>query len=426
MKKTLISTLAALLFLPSGTQAGEAGDLLQHHLYEGTAAKGLSTVQSLCNAGDPEGCFAAGLLTLVGGVEGLTADLYRYGASNPDLGSAGLLMGMGIEAPAGPTNPRPEPITYQALRAVLEDALAELDRAHDLFLQGGERGDYVVMLDPLRVRLDLDGDGTAAQGETLAAFLGPMEDFANISSPDAPPSGKVKQPVPPADTTLGLDRADALWFAGYTQVFAAQFDMALAHDFEALFDAYFHRVFPDSDLPLADHTSGGTLFSGPESDAALADLLAAVHTLNFPVKDKPRLANVLGRLQSISALSRRNWDAILAETDDNREMVPSPRQTSLVESHPVTEETVAAWMATLDTVDRVLAGELLVPHWRFDQGIDLRAYFETAETTDVVMILTGLGALPFLRDGPIADAESFAEANRVFGTQWLTYALWFN
>ncbi len=69
---------------------------------------------------------------------------------------------------------------------------------------------------------------------------------------------------------------------------------------------------------------------------------------------------------------------------------------------------------------------MLIPHWRFKQGFDLKAYFETAGETDLVMILTGYGALPFLRDGPIADAESFAAANRVFGENILGYAFWFN
>jgi hypothetical protein len=92
----------------------------------------------------------------------------------------------------------------------------------------------------------------------------------------------------------------------------------------------------------------------------------------------------------------------------------------------VTQDTVDAWLETLDVVDKVLEGELLVPHWRFTQGFDLRAYFETATETDLVLLLSGSGALPFLRDGPVADARSFAAANRHFGADWLNYAFWFN
>ncbi len=163
-----------------------------------------------------------------------------------------------------------------------------------------------------------------------------------------------------------------------------------------------------------------------ESDAFIADVIAAIHTADFPVADAARLSGVRERLKAITRLSRGNWQAILAETDDNRELVPSPRQTSLMPGRSVTQEVVDAWLAALDSVDALLDGELLVPHWRFRQGFDLRAYFETATQTDIVMLLAGQGALPFLADGPIADADSFAAANAVFGDDWPIFALWFN
>ena len=118
--------------------------------------------------------------------------------------------------------------------------------------------------------------------------------------------------------------------------------------------------------------------------------------------------------------------AILAETDDDHELIPSPTQTSLVPGQPVTQEIVDAWMATLDTLDRILEGKLLVPHWRFSKGFDLKAYFTQARETDLVLLLTGSAALPYLKDGPIADPESFAAGNHVFGDRWPNFALWFN
>jgi hypothetical protein len=42
------------------------------------------------------------------------------------------------------------------------------------------------------------------------------------------------------------------------------------------------------------------------------------------------------------------------------------------------------------------------------------------------MILTGLGAVPFLKDGPIASAEDFRAIQDAFGSDWLGYAFWFN
>jgi hypothetical protein len=328
---------------------------------------------------------------------------------------------------SGPANPSPEKLSYEQLHGMLDDFVTALDGARDYFEMAGAAGDYVIGIDPLRVRIDIDGNGTTEPGETLAALLRSAGDFTDLGFADPlPADGKSKTKAPQVDTSIGFDRADAMWFAGYTQIVAAPVDLLLAHDFSGFYAAYLHRVFPKAGLPMQEYTRGGTLFMDADSDSNIADMIAAIHTLDFPVTDGARLRGVLERLKSITTYSRRNWELILAETDDNRELVPSPGQTSIVPGMDVTQDTVDAWLETLDVVDKVLEGELLVPHWRFTQGFDLRAYFETATETDLVLLLSGSGALPFLRDGPVADARSFAAANRHFGADWLNYAFWFN
>jgi hypothetical protein len=421
----------ATLMLPGAAMASEAGDMLAQRLYDGTLAEARDATITQCEQLHSDACFAAGLTELIGGMEALSQALYRHGATTPGTPAAAMLLGMGLDGGSAPVpaNPDPEPLSYDQLRSILGDYVAAMDSAHDYFDKGG-LGPYVVTIDPLRVRVDLDGDGTASAEETLGNMLGAVGEFADIPAPDGPPPGgksKTKSDEPPApDSSIGFDSSDAVWFAGYTQVAAAPVDLLLAHDFSEFFHAYMHRVFPEAGLPMQDYSAGSTLFMDPDSDAFIADIVAAIHTADFPVTDSARLAGVLGRLKAITALSRRNWELILAETDDNRELVPSPSQTSLVPETPVTDDTVTAWMATLDTVDQILDGKLLVPHWRFKQGFDLKAYFETATETDLVMLFAGQGALPFIKAGPIADAQSFAEANRVFGTDWINYAFWFN
>lgn len=421
----LILGLTATLALSQWSAASEAGDRLAERLYAGAALAAHQDYIDQCPAA-ADACFGAGLIELISAVEGLSQSLYRHGAVLPNAPAAAMMLGIDAGMPSAPTNPNPEPLTYGGLRAILEEFVSSLDQARDYFELGGTEDPYVLIVDPLRVRFDIDGDGAVGDAETLGTLMAGMFDLPDAMSMDAKARSKLGD-AGLGDTTIGFDRADALWFAGYTQVTAAPIDLLLAHDFSEFYAAVLHRVFPEAGLPMQQHSRGqGTMILDPDSDTFIADVIAGLHTADFPVTDSERLAGVLDRLAAVTALSRQNWDAILAETDDQRELVPSPSQTSLVPGQLVTQDIVDAWLETLDVVDQILAGELLLPHWRFRQGFDLKAYFETATETDIVMIFTGHGALPFLADGPVADAESFAAGNAVFGSDWLNFAIWFN
>jgi len=206
----------------------------------------------------------------------------------------------------------------------------------------------------------------------------------------------------------------------------AQADYLLAHDFSSFVNATFHRFFPKAGFPMQAYAEGGRLMFDPDTDTGIADLVAAIHTISWPVTDPARLSGVRDRLKAVLGYSRQDWDAILAETDDNHELLPSPKQTSMVPEATITDERVAAWRATLDEADKILDGTLLVPHWRFKQGFDLKAYFTSAKKTDLVMLLTGADAVPYIKDGPVASTEDFRAIQAAFGNDWLGYAFWFN
>lgn len=419
-----------VLALSAGAaQAGEAGDQLAQSLYDGALRDLANRSVAACDAGEGDACFALGLDGFVTAYETFAQALYRHGAVAPNSPAMSMMLGIGLDTPAIPANPNPEPLTYEQFRTLLETFSTTLDVAAGNMKKAGEGTPFVIHIDPLKVRIDLDGNGEAAAGETLGAMLGEAGAMFEIPTPDAPPEGKSKSkaPEPTPSTVIGFDNADAVWFAGYANISATPVEIILAHDFSGFFDAYFHRIFPKAGLPMQDYSRGaGTLMMDADSDAFIADIVAAIHTADFPVIDQPRLAAVLTRLGAITALSRQNWEMILAETDDDRELLPSPRQTSLVPGQAISQEVIDAWHATLDRLDLIINGELLLPHWRFSKGFNLKTYFETATETDLVMLFTGQAALPYLADGPIADAEAFAELNRVMGDEWPMFALWFN
>lgn len=425
MRGFSVAALVALMVAPGMAQASEAGDRLPELLYSGSAVAERQYFEDRCAEFHADACFGLGLIDLISSYESLARSMYRHGVIAPSAPAAAMLLGIDADlTPGRPGNPEPEPLTYDGLREILETFVAGLDKARFGFEGGSVGEDYVLLIDPLRVRIDLDGDGEVGEAETLAVLLQGLQDF---EAPAPTGKSKTKGNATPPDMTVGFDSADSIWFAGYSQVTAIPVDFLLAHDFSQFFDAVLHRIFPEAGLPMQDYGRGtGTLMMDRDSDAFIADMIAAIHTADFPVADSARLAGVLERMKAVTALSRQNWEAILAETDDNRELVPSPSQTSIVPGHEVTQEVVDAWMATLDTVDQILDGELLIPHWRFAQGFSLKAYFETATETDIVMLFAGQGALPFLRDGPVADQDSFAAGNEVFGDNWPNFIVWFN
>jgi len=408
-----------LLASVSAGQAGEAADAMRERLYAGQFEALRQDLDPLLEQEDREALFALGFSQVLAGFETLLQDFYRYGIALPT----------GFEGPealtgAEPANPNPETLSYEGLRETLERFAERLDAGRENLLASAD-GDFVVDLDLLRLRLDIDGDGTLEPGEGVASFVFSLDPQLSelIDLGDAKAVGKRAAGMP---GYFGFDRADAIWMAGYAHVLAGHVDLLLAHDFSDLFSTAFHRLFPQSGLPMQDFAKGATLFMGPENDAAIADAIAAIHSLDFPVVEPRRLARVLTRAKLVLEYSRRNWEAILAETDDHGEFLPSPSQTPPTPEARITQEMVDAWLATLDTVEQVLDGELLLPHWRFEQGFDLKAYFETATRTDLVLLLSGYGALPYLKDGPKVSAETFAAANEIFGGRLLGYAFWFN
>lgn len=428
MLKRAAAVAAASLVLCLPAIAGEEGDITRDYLYKGDPAGGLKAIEALLNSPTTaEQAFGEGFLTLAQAFEGLSQALYRHGFGAPETGPLGPVLAVPI-----PPNPNPEPLDYETFRSYLEAFSKGLSLATDRFgLSGdiaGDEGEFKVRIDPLQIRIDIDGGG-AGENETLAnVFLTAFQlDAAALSGSAGTGRGQAGASAPPAmNSEIAFDRADAYWLSGYSSLLHAQVEFLLAHDFSYFFNAVFHRFFPKAGLPMQEFSSGGQLMLDPESDNAIADVVAAIHTINWPVIDKERLRTIQFSLRVVTDSSRANWEAILAETDNDRELLPGPHQTALDPDLKVTQEMVDAWLATLDTADQILRGELLIPHWRFKQGFDLKAYFDGAERTDFVMLLSGYGALPFLADGPIANAESFAAANRVFGDNLLGYAFWFN
>jgi hypothetical protein len=342
------------------------------------------------------------MVRFVQAIEHLSQGLYRYGLQPP----RSVMMPI-VRLPV-PDNPNPEPIDYGKFRAILMTFDADLARS-EATLAAMNDADTKITIDLTAVRYDADGNGLVRPEETLtgalARFLG--EDPTELSEP----------------MNVGFDHADAYWLRGYCHVLMALSEFLLAYDWHESFDDSFHIFFPRA------HSAFQEALAPPgqgfiSSETAIADLISFLH-VRWPVVEPQRLIAVREHLKQVTALSRQDFAAILAETDNDREWIPNPKQTGATGS-PVTADQIQAWHAALDTFDDLLDGTLLLPHWRLKQGINLRRVFEEPQPFDLILWITGPAALPYVENGQVLTSREWRDITSAFEGSFGSYAIWFN
>jgi hypothetical protein len=258
------------------------------------------------------------------------------------------------------------------------------------------------------VRLDLNGDGKASDYESLGIMLGEM-----------------MRGDQPTSAVIAFDTADVYWLRGYAKFLGAFAQFFLAHDFEMAFNKTFHMYFPRAGLPLAEKLARHDAANPWESDA-IGDGVAFLHLINWKTVEPARQKDTRLRLMAMAQLSRESWAAARAETDNDREWLPNAKQISAFGMAPVTDEVIDGWLAVMAEFEAVLDGKKLLPHWRFNEGINLKRLLDEGTNFDLVLLVAGADAVPWLEPGPVSDSTSWNRLMGVFQGNFLGYALWFN
>lgn len=379
--------------------------------------RALTTLESAAK-GDPASAYAAGAGEFFTALEILAGGLHRHGFESPQSFMLPLM-----RLPI-PDNPDPEPLTYEQFRAIL---VAFRDRLEESAVTLGSvpaGADIGMVIDLTHLGIDLNEDSSITPDESIAAVMAALS-RGGISSDAAAPS-----------LAFRFDRADGYWLQGYAEFLMAQADFWLAHDFRTMFDGSFHMLFPRAKLPLQDvlvppaGDMGSSIFS---SEWRIADFISMVHLVNWPVVEPEGRQAARRHLLEMIRLSRQDWKAIRAETDNDREWLPGPQQKG---ENPLTglevgEEQVEAWLATLTMAEDLLEGRKLLPHFRITastgQGINMKRFFEEPKPFDLVLSITGPAIAPYLESGEIVTSGEFDQIQRQFGGGgFLTFALWFN
>ena len=387
-----------------------------------------------------------------------------------------------------PENPAPETMTYEKWRGILTDLVADLDEAKSMLADIGSDAEIGLDVDLSALRFDLNADGMLDESESVAAIFRAINDrtrggrTARAQADDTAPS--------PPSLSFRFDRADGYWLQGYANFLTANARMWLAHDFRVTFDSSFQLFFPgagmtaggadgadasprkfsdmindnlylrlkfaksadlkktlsqqfealpaeererlktEAEAEMARHLAELRQGSSRGFGTEIFDAISLLHTINWPVTDAAARAQIRLDLLEMVRLSRLNWQSIQAETDNEREWLPGPQQPG---PHPlttleVTEKTVAGWHDALDLFENVLEGKILLPHMRFARkGINLKRFFDEPSSFDLVLTITGPGALPYLETGPQASGREWRRLARSFGRNgFFAYAIWFN
>ena len=346
---------------------------------------------------------AAGMLRFFSAVELLNRGFYRYGATAPDL----ILRPLQVPIP---TNPDPEPFTYELSRRLAEQSIDNMTAAARLLAD--VKDPDVAFIVPLgQMKFDFTGDGTA---ET------PLTTFVAA----AMNGGRSRSVAKWTTIKVDADRADVAWLLGYTHVLRAMAEGYLAYDGREFFDAIAPRLFAGVPHPLA-----GVERERLRRDwqGILLDAAVAVKSCRFTPREPARLKMVHKHLRESVDRSRECWTHTLKETDDAREWLPGPGQTSVIPLS-IGKRQVDAWRLFLDETDAVLDGKRLIPHWRLKRthGINLKKILEEAPTLDLIDWSHGRGVLPFVEEGEVVSAETVDELDDAFGGRFLSFAAWIN
>lgn len=363
---------------------------------------------------DAEARFASGVVRVLAAIERLAQDQYRFGALSETFRNVPV-----FRLPI-PSNPAPEPVTYPQVRQVLTDFQTRLNEAEAELAK--VTGDVKLQLDLTTIRLDLTGSG-----EPQSSFLGLLA-IANRRGAAAPAQAM----------RVAFDNGDVLWLRGYCHFLMAFCDGFLAYDHQRMFDftgqLIYPRHVPSEPVAAPLNTAQPAVF-----EREILDVIAAIHLMNFSLREPERMESARQHLLEMIRTSRESWALIQNETDDDAEWLPNPKQTGVLRI-PVTSELIDGWHGVLAEMEGLLEGRLLVPFWRDYQrflgartsvptvgrGVNLKRFFSEPRPFDLILLIQGTGALPYVEEGPLSRPETWTNLQRVFGGQFFGFAVWFN
>ena len=362
------------------------------------------------NSKDDKARFGLGVIQFMRGTERLMQSLYRYGMIQNPLGGSIPFVRLPI-----PKNPKPETLTYDGLQQIFQTWIDDLATVRTTLAPIQDQNVKLALRLGL-IRLDFDGNGKSDDKEMLWQVFNAVTG-ARVTEKEA------------QQFLIAFDKGDALWLQGYTHVLGAVSEFLRAYDSRELFAACAHLFFQDVTtphkflLPTRKKSPEDYNFSFFEA----LDLVSAVHLAKFPLVEPQRMTTILNHMKSVISLSRESWKSILAETDNDREWIPNPKQLSVIPQARVTDEMVKSWLSSLNEITMILDGKKNLPFWRDEKmSIDFARIFTEPRAFDLISWVQGTAATPYLEKGTVTDVNVWNEMVSAFGSNLFNFVVWFN
>ena len=403
----LATCLTVAASLPA--RADATVDAFQKDFSAGAYGETVGSLKDLVAAGEAKAKAGAGALAFVGAMEHLGQSFYRYGMRLPEAREMAM-MGPMMRLPI-PANPTPEKLTYADFRKVLETFVADLDRAEANMAALGD-AEVKLPVDFTSIRLDFNSNGKQDAGETLGEVMQAVA--MQTGTTQMPPAFKVN-----------FDAADIYWLRAYSRLISSMAQFLLAHDFEKSFNASALLFFPGAGDGTAELLEKNRS-QRPYVSGEIGDVIAMLHLASWPVIDEAKREDVRQRLLAVTDLAPKTWAAARKETDDDLEWLPNPKQKQGITGTQLTDAEIDGWLAVMAELNAIFEGKKLLPHWRFDKGMNLKRWFAEEKTYDLVLLVTGTSAVKYLEDGPVSDQANWNGLMSAFSGGFMGYAVWFN
>jgi hypothetical protein len=390
--------LAVVVLVVFGTRATAAEPpLVEKYLHAGELARGEQALTAALQK-DPKNDqirFGLGVLQFVRAVERFGQALYEYGARSENTWVPFLRLPV-------PKNDKPHTISYQALGRVFDTFVADLTRA-ERTLAGVTDENVKLPVRLAAVQLDLTGSGKPTDKfiDILVKLNGGRFEFQK----DNP------------ELLVCFDRGDVAWLRAYCHLLSALLEVYRAFDFEAHFDERVKAVFPKIE---------------PVRDTKRDDNVLVI-------ADGARLGRFRQHMLAVCALNRETWKFIRAETDDDHEWLPNPKQKGVL-GLPVTNERIDRWLELVGILEELFEGERLVSSELLGflgtntqgKGLNLKTFLDDPPPSIDEAKIRKDGIDPkYLEEPGKKKTFGINEAIRVFGIIndgpfGFAYAAWFN